>query len=332
MKRYVLAMACLLAWGLGSARAQPQVISIATSEPEGSAVMGVYRAWAKQIEKSSGGKLAVKLLAGGVAGDQSAMPGKVHRGAVSAAAFTDGSLRLLARDLTVLDLPGLFASDEELDGVRAALDTELRAMLDVRQLVLLAWHDSGPSYVFSTTAIKTKAELVSTKLAVVPDDALAKAVFGLLWQPENLITVRPGDLLLSLQRDRVKLFSTTPRSIQPLRANAKSVSPFAVRQGVGALVMGKAQFSKLSPAHQKLLLAEAKGLEAKLLATVRADNASALTAMKQGGLVVMPLSKSDTTAIAGSLEMLRTKLDGAAYSKTFREQVERTLGKLRTKR
>ncbi len=102
-----------------------------------------------------------------------------------------------------------------------------------------------------------------------------------------------------------------------------------ITQAIGATVITKKEFDKMGPEMQKVLLADSKEFENKVLKTLRADNDKALVSMKQAGLQVVEsppemIKQFTTEAIA-----IRTKLEPTVYTHEFRMKVEKLIAEYR---
>ena len=124
-------MRCLAAFlGLAAALAfaphpaAAETIKLATLAPAGSpwhdALLDMGEAW----KDLSGGRVTLKIYAGGVAGDESDMVRKMRIGQLQAATLSAGGLPDIAPEFRALQLPMMFRSYEELDYVRDRIDEE----------------------------------------------------------------------------------------------------------------------------------------------------------------------------------------------------------------
>src|SRR5438270_983633 len=267
----------------GVARAQ-STLKIATLAPEGSAWMVAFHEWGKNVEEHTGGKIKVKFFAGGTAGDERDAVRKMRLGQLNGAAVTAIGLGLINSEVRVLELPMLINNYEELDFVRNKLDTELRKKFEDKGYVLLAWGDVGPVHIFSNTPIKGKADLKQVKLWAWVDDALVRELFHQL--DVSGVPLGVPDVLPSLQTGLINACYGSPLSTLALQwyTKVKFMTSMHITQAIGATVITKKEFDKMGPELQKVLLADSKEFETKVLKTLRTDNDKALVSMKQAGL------------------------------------------------
>ena len=141
------------------AAAGATVIKIATLAPQGSFWMKLFQEWASNIEKRAPGKVKIKFLPGGVAGDERDAVRKMRTGGIQGAAITGVGLGLIQPDVRVFDMPFMFKGYTDLDETREKLDDVLRKKFEEKGFVLLGWGDVGPVHLFSNTPITTLAEI-----------------------------------------------------------------------------------------------------------------------------------------------------------------------------
>ena len=70
----------------------------------------------------------------------------------------------------------------ELDFVRNKLDADLRKKFEDKGYVLLAWGDVGPVHIFSNTPIRSRADMLATKMWAWTDDPIIRKMFDQVQQ------------------------------------------------------------------------------------------------------------------------------------------------------
>jgi len=316
---------CLLVPTL--ARAQT-VIKLATLAPEGSSWMNLFHEWGRNVETHSGGKVKIKFFAGGVAGDERDAVRKMRLGQLNAAAVTAIGLGLIQSEVRVLELPLMVKSYAELDHVRNAMDAEFRKKFEEKGYVLLGWGDVGPVHIFSNTPIKSKADLSQWAWT---DDPLVKTMFKQLGS--NGVPLGVPDVLTSLQTGLINACYGSPLSMVALQwyTKVKYMTSMQLSQAVGATVITKRDWDKLTPDLQKVVLDDSKQMEQKLLKTIRADNDKALTSIKASGVQTIESPPAMIKEFEEQALALRPMLekDPVVYTHEFRQKVEKLLADFR---
>ncbi|HZS38807.1 MAG TPA: TRAP transporter substrate-binding protein DctP [Polyangia bacterium] len=329
MKR-ILAALFVLTLAAGAARADETfVFKIATLAPEGSSWMNLFHTWGKAVEEHSAGKIKVKFYPGGVAGDERDAVRKMRLGQINGAAVTAIGLGLIQSEIRVLELPLMIRDYAELDYIRNKFSDEIRKKFEEKGYVLLAWGDVGPVHIFSNIEIKSKADLKQTKLWAWVDDPLVRALFQQLGA--NGVPLGVPDVLPSLQTGLINACYGSPLSTLALQwyTKVKYMTRLHISQAIGATVVTKKDFDRLTPDLQKVLLTDSHELEVKVLKQIREDNEKALVSMKQAGLTVVESPKDMVDDFTAQAQAIRAKLEPSVYSHEWREKVEKALADYR---
>jgi TRAP-type C4-dicarboxylate transport system substrate-binding protein len=315
----------------GTAHAQT-TLRIATLAPDGSSWMKLFNEWKKNVEAKSNGQIKIKIFSGGVQGDERDAIRKMKIGQLSGGAVTAIGLGLINPEVRLLELPRFFKTDAEVDFVRDTLAEELEKKFLDKGYVLLAWGDVGWVHLFSNIPIKSRKDIGETKMWAWVDDPLVRALFAKL----NVTGVPLGvpDVLPSLQTGLINACYGPPLATLALQwiTKVKYMTSVPLSMGVGATVVTKAEFDKLSPELQKVLRDESKALQAHSLQVVRADNQRAINAMKaKYGLEIVDAPKELVEDLEAQSRQVWEELAGKMYSKEFLERVKKLVADFRAK-
>lgn len=325
LKRALALLAFAVLVFTGTAARAETVLKIATLAPDGSSWMKQFRDWGSKIEQRSTGGIKVKFFAGGVSGDEPAMVKKLRLGQLEGAAMTGVGLGLIQPEVRVLDIPFFFKDAEELLYVRNTLETEFRKKFEDKGYIHLGWIDVGPVQIFTNTSVQTVAELRLAKLWRWSDDPVMGALLSQLsvnGEPMGVPDVLPG-----LQSARINACYGSPLAVLTLKWNSKVkyVMSMVLAQSVGAIVVAKNVWNRLTPDQQSILRDESKQLSDRLARPVRVDNEKAAKKMQALGLQVAPTPEETIKEFRAQAQALRTKLDGKVWTKEWRLRVEQVL-------
>jgi TRAP-type C4-dicarboxylate transport system substrate-binding protein len=310
------------------------LLKIATLAPYYSSWWTLFQQWGNNLEEHTGGKTRLKIYGGSLGTRPPAQDDRdavrlMRMGQRSGAALTSVGLGLIWSDVRVLQLPMMFATYDELDYVRHQLDADMRKKFEEKGYVLLAWGDVGPVHIFSNTPIRSKADLAHLKLWGWVDDSVLRVLFDDLGV--HPVALGMTDVMPCLQNGLVNAVYGSPLSTlaQQWYPIVKYMTSIQVRLATGAIVILKKVFDALDPETQKILLADSKELEAKLLTTIGADNDKALVTMQQAGLQVVESPPEMFTQFEAAALALRPKLEPSLYSHEWRMRVEKLLADYR---
>ena len=261
-------------------------LKMATLAPEGSSWMKRFHEASRAIEKRSDGRLKIKIYSGGIMGDEPDVIRKIRIGQLHGAAVTGIGLGIIQPAVRVLDLPFLFKTYEELDFIRETLNRDFEKRFEERGYILLGWGDVGWIHVFSNQPVRTKEELLATKLWAWVDDPLAHSMFkeiGVKGIPLSLPAVLPH-----LQTGLIDAAYGSSLSTLALQwyTKVKYMSDLPITMANAAVVVSKKFFDALPNDLQVILREEGKAMERMLVQQVRRDNEASLKVLKKYGIKV----------------------------------------------
>jgi len=297
-------------------------IKLSVLAPEGSTWVKVLEEMNQELQTKSGGKLALKIFAGGVSGDEKDVLRKMRVGQVQAAAFTGVGLGEIVPAVRVMELPMLFRNYQEVDYVKGKLFPQFEKDFDAKGFVLLGWAEAGFVNIFSNKPIKNKEDMKGVKMWAWEGDPLVKAMYeslGIVPIPLAL-----PDVLTSLQTNLIDGVYGPPIGVIALQwfTKVKNMTNANLANSTGALVISKAQFSKLPPDLQTLLKDTAKKYGDQLVTKIRAENTSAVATLKKNGITVIDVDPAAQQEMVTLSEAVYPKLVGSLYSQALLDQVK----------
>ena len=286
MKIIIVAVLTAIALAGANASAAAQTIKLGTLAPEGSPWYNSVRDMAEAWKVASGGKVKVRIYAGGIAGDEPDMVRKMKVGQLHAAALTGAGLGRIAVEIQALQMPMMFASQEELDYIRERVGPQIEAILEKKGYKLLAWGDAGWVYFFTQ------------KPVVHPDDLKPMRLFTWAGASEYVegwkaagykpIPLAATEILTALQSGLIQAFTSTPVAALSFQwfGLAKHMTDLRWAPLVGALVISTRGLNKIPAELRPQLLSIARDGGVRLQAALPEFSAKAIEVMTQHGLQV----------------------------------------------
>ena len=173
----------------------PLRLRFATLAPRDSPVGREFQALDRELRERSNDRVRIRLYAGGAAGDERTVVRKLRDGQLDGAMLTAVGLGAIAREVLILQAPGLITTYPELDRVRRRLRPELDAAFTREGFTMLGWGDAGRIRLFSTQTIERPADLRSARPWVWRDSATMGAFFraaGASGVPLGVMEVLPA--------------------------------------------------------------------------------------------------------------------------------------------
>lgn len=269
------------------AKAAPEhTIKIATLAPDGSSWHKAFKKFARMIKERSDGKIALKIYAGGVMGDEPAMVRKMRTGQLDGAAVTSVGLGDINKQLLMLQLPMLFRNEKELDRVRGAMSDKFTKLLSQGGFRLTGWGDVGFTYLFSNSPIKSPGDTANSKMWVWDADPISKEVMKVA--NVNAVPLSVPDVMSSLQTGVINGFGSAPYAAIALQWYTKVtyVTNLKLSMAIGGSVLTNEAYAKLAD-HHELLEEVSKETYSSLLKRIRRDNKKAVKALVDKGIEVV---------------------------------------------
>ena len=327
-----MATALLAAAPAASAWADPVELKIATLAPDGSAWAKIMAQGGVKIGERTAGRVTVKFFFSGAQGDERDVVRKMKLGQIDGAALTAVGLGQIRGDVRILELPFLFKNDKELDFVRTKMAPDFEKQFQDAGYELLSWGDVGWVHLFTNLAVNSLEDLNKAKMWAWTDDPIVRTFYKHLGV--NGVPLGVPDVLPALQTGTIDACAGSPLAMVALQwyTKVKYGTDTAISYSIGALVVRKAVFSKLSAEDQKSIREIGVQVGEDLMKSVRRDNERAKKAMVKSGVQFIPtpgplVDKFETTAHDVWQELAGGKL----YPSELLERVKKYLVEARAK-
>jgi TRAP-type C4-dicarboxylate transport system substrate-binding protein len=300
-----------------SARAEV-TIKLATLAPSGSAWHDLLKELAQRWDQASGGRVKVKVYAGGTQGSEGEMLRKLAIGQLQAVAVSNIGLHDVVQEPQALSVPLLFRDQAEM---RCALD-QVKGSLDAaflrKQLVVLQWSQVGAVSFFCAHPYRTPQEMAGARLfAWEGDPATVEAWRAAGFKP---VVLSSTDMVPALQTGMIDCLGNVPLYVLTARLHEKARYLIDLPWGymVAATVVRQDAWEKVPVDVRPRLLEIARELGARIDAEVQRLDVDAMAAMRKQGLQVVPV---DAAAWRPVLEKSWPSLRGKSVPAPFFDQV-----------
>lgn len=288
-----LVLACL------ALPAQAQVtIKLGTLAPQGSTWHELLKELAQRWEQASGGKVKVKVYAGGVQGGEGDMVRKIGINQLQGAAITNIGLHDVITEPQALAVPMLFADEVEMECAFEKVRPRIEAALAAKNLIALHWSKIGEFRLFCNAPYKAPAEMRDAKVFAWEGDPRSEAA----WRASGYrpVVLSGADLYTAFQTGMVDCIANVPLYLLTSRIFEKAKYMMDSSWGtiMGATVVRKDTWEKIDPALRAQLTAIAVELGKRVDGEVARLNADAIAAMKKQGLVAVPVDPAPWRAAA----------------------------------
>jgi TRAP-type C4-dicarboxylate transport system substrate-binding protein len=286
MKRIApfLALLCLSA---GAASAQTVRIKLGTLAPQGSTWHLLLQQMAQDFSKASGGKVELKIYAGGTQGSEGEMIRKMSIGQLQASSITAIGLHEITPEPQAEDVPFMIDSYEEYEYVHEHIRGKLEEAIAKKGFQVLQWGEVGFVYFFSTEPYKTPADFAKGKVFTWNGDPGAEAA----WKAAGFhpVVLSSTDLVPAITSGMIDIVGQSPLYIYTTNLYSKADNMLDMHWGflTGATVVKKETWAKIAPDVQQKLLQIAEDYGKRTREDVRKQNDDAVQQMKKRGLTVV---------------------------------------------
>jgi TRAP-type C4-dicarboxylate transport system substrate-binding protein len=316
----------------GTAAAENVEVRLATLAPEGSAWMKVLSKGAAEIDTKTEGRVKVKYYAGGVQGDERDAVRKMNLGQLDGAAVTSVGLSMIDESIRVLELPRLFESVEELDYVADKMWPYFVDKFEKKGYKLGDRGDVGWIYFMSKNEVKSVADLKAQKVWMWGDDQLVRAMYkalGVSGVPLGVPEVEPA-----LTTGRINACYGSPLAAVALQWNTKIkyMTSMPMSFAIGATVLKKDVYAKVSADDVKLVTKITKGMQKVLRKEIRKSNENSKKTMMRKGVKVTETPADMAAEFDKAAKQVWGDLTGKLYSKAELEMVLKYRDEFRAKK
>jgi TRAP-type C4-dicarboxylate transport system substrate-binding protein len=221
----------------------------------------------------------------------------------------------------VLELPLLFRDAPEADHVVAAMMPHFEQAFEQEGYVLLSLNEAGPVFIVSKPALRTMRDVARAKLWQWQSDTFVQAMFKAF--DVSPVPLALPDVLPSLQSGLIDACYGTPLGVLAMQWFTRvkyRVLP-AITRAVGALVVTRHLWQKLSSDQQALVQETVKAYAAEATASVRQYEQKALSLLAASGIEDIALAPDDVRDLQQRSEQLRQALIGKLYPQELLSRV-----------
>ena len=274
--------------------ASGEVFKIATISPDGLGWMSKFRVGLERIEAETNKRVTFKIYPGGVQGDDATVLRKMRIRQLNGGVFAAGSLTRFFPDLQVYNLPLQFRSYEEVDFVRARMDSYISDGLQKAGIKTFAFTETGFAYLVANEPVSSLADLRKLKAWIPDNDPIAAELiksFDVSPIPLNITDVLPA-----LQTGMINAVVGPPSVILALQwhNHLTHLMNLPLVYIYSMLAMDMKVYSKASSTDQDTVVKILDEVFELVGRETRSDNERALQALKKIGITfVEPTDKAE---------------------------------------
>lgn len=279
--------------------------------------------------KITGGKVEIKIYAGGIAGSEEDMVRKIRMGMLGGAVFTNIGITQIQKDAYVLNMPFTMDTDAELDYVLSKLTPDFEKEIEAKGFKVVTWAKSGWLYFYSKRPIIYPEDLKKHKLSF----AIGTPEMEQAWKKSGyqVIPTDLKDLLMALQSgmlDSAYLPHLLAASGQYF-ALIPHTSDLKVAPLVGGIVLSNNIWKQIPEEFKKPMIEAAKVVAARLYKKADQLEKDAINEMKKHGLIYHTLPPDALPRWKAAVNAGLDEVVGKAFSKEVYDKLIKAVNESR---
>jgi TRAP-type C4-dicarboxylate transport system substrate-binding protein len=293
--------------------------------------------WVKELKKMgmewkkiTGGKVTLKVYAGGIAGSEKDMVRKIRLNMLSGALFTNMGIININPDAYVLSLPFVLESESELDFVSGKIFPLLDENIEKKGFKVLVWSKAGWVNFYTKKPITYPNDLKQYKISIEPGVVALEQALKI--SGYRMIPINLKDLMIALDSGMVDAFFLSPllAASGQYFALAPHMCPLKIAPVVGGLVVSKKVWSRVPEQYREKMVNMAKQMADALYKKTLGLEKEAIEEMKKNGLKVNLLPPDAREKWKTEARRDLDALVGKAFSKEIYDKLNQFLNQFRT--
>ena len=218
-------------------------------------------------------------------GGETLMLSKLSSDAIQVGIFTSAGMQEICPAIMNLSVPFLIRTDAELNLVLQDVLPLMEAQVR-NDFVVLTWSKGGWVYLFSRERVLTPDDLRRQRIGSSPELGDMNTVFRTMGF--NLVETEWVNVGQRLASNIINTIYVTPSIIAPmqLHRNLNHMLEMPIAPVMGAIVINRVTWNKISAAHQQEMIRIARRMASDFDSSVTRTEASAISAMGRDGLSV----------------------------------------------
>jgi TRAP-type C4-dicarboxylate transport system substrate-binding protein len=323
---FTLMILCFLMAGQATGETIIKLGMLATKESDWGII---FQRMNEELREKSQGQLQFRFFWGR---DEEQLIRRTEMGQCDAVSLTATGLGQILEEFLIFQLPMLFSTYEELDHIRRELTAEFSKRLEGKGYVFLGWGDLGFIRLLSKTPIRTQDDLQKTRFWAWDIDPIGQAFASASGREPIVLPIQ--SVKSSLEEDYIQTVYASPLACIMFQwhTQVEYISDLRLAAGIGATIISKRQYDKLSGKHKDLLREIAEKYHQQLVETIREENKKSISTLEGQGIEVIDVPQQEREKWREVARQVRERFVGDLYEEELLDKVRRLLDEYNTKR
>jgi len=313
----------------GSARGDVVNIRLASPLPRSSDWGRALDRLAADWEKGTQNQVRVIVSHDGREGSEGRMLSSLSSDAIQVAVFTSAGVAEICPAVMNLSIPFIIRNEAEFDLVLENMLPVLNSRVK-SDYVVISWSKGGWVYIFSKEKVITPDDLRKQKLSTSPDLKEMNTVFRVMGF--QLVETDMASTGTKLASNAINAIYIIPAVVAPMQLH-KSLNhmlDLPIAPIMGAIVMNRVTWNKLSPASQQEIVKATRKVADEFDASVIKTETNAISAMGRDGLSINKLTKAQQDMWSNEVKNNISSIVGPIFDRELYNQMNNILEKARS--
>lgn len=307
-------------------------IRVGSAAPENSPWGRTLNQVAAEWMRISDGRVRVQIFHNAIAGNEADMVRKMRIGQLQAVVITATGLTNFSTQSLTLSMPLLIRDQNEYEYVFDRVKDDIAAEIETNGFHVMTWSMAGWMYFFSSSEIRTPAELRAVKMAASPEEMELVRAYQLMgYQP---IPLSYSDRLAGLTNGMANAYLTVP--ILAAGYQWFGVTPYMMNLKIGpapgAVLMSDRAYRQIPADLRDELFGALDRLTDELDADIRRLEQEAIDTMVQYGLHIVDLTDEEKDDWITELQDSYSVTLGLVFDEPFYRRIQGLLDEYRSSR
>jgi TRAP-type C4-dicarboxylate transport system substrate-binding protein len=296
------------------------------NSPWGQCLMRIEAEWKKVTDNT----VILRVIHDEQEGNEAKVLSSLSANSNQAALFTSFGLNDICPSIMTLSAPFFIRNNSELDLAFQKVRSSLEAQINGNNFVVLAWSQGGWVNIFSTDPVFVPSDLRNLKIATNPDATKLNTAFRVMGF--RLVETDMTAMPTKLANDVINAVYQNPASIAYNglhKDRLKNMLDMPIAPFMGAIVINRVTWNKISPDHQRRLLEVTQRIASEFDSTMPRMVTSAVSMMQRDGLKVNKPSPAQERLWQAEIQKAMPSLLGATFDPILYETINEMLKKSR---
>jgi len=275
-------------------------------------------------------EVRLRILHDGVEGGDAKVFSSLAADNIQSALLSSFGLVSVCPAIMTLSIPFMIKNDAELDLALKEAKPYLEAQANRTNFAVVAWSKGGWVNMFSKDQVLVPDDLRRHKIATNPESEDMNLTFKTMGF--HLVETNMNDIGPRLANNMINAFYQTPAAVAPLglHKNLKHMLDIPLAPFLGAIVVNRVTWNKISPDRQRELIRVTQRIADEFDATMPKITNNAITVMSREGLNVNKPNSAQEEIWRTDLNKAIPPLLGSTFDRELYQRINVVLDKARS--